>query len=272
MQPVSEGFNQDGQDNNPALIAQGYASLVESWRRLAQLAAGSVIEEGEGYTLISRRSRQPFFNILFLTSVPADLGAQLAHARAFFAAQQQVPWSVQGMGAVAKALAAQAHDYGLVHTDVEPAMLLTPLIQRPTAQSELIIRPVETMEQLYAFDEIVNMSFGMPSDPSGMISTLADYQRVNLTPYLGVVEGVPVVTALRSSAYGIAMIHVVCTLPAYRRRGFGEAMTWRAALDGIAEGCTASFLTATPLGHSVYARMGYQPCGDVHTWHAPAQV
>lgn len=268
MQLTSDTLHQEPPHSDSVLIDRGYMSLVESWRRLAQLAAGSMIEEGEGYTLVSRGSPQPFFNTLFLTSMPVDLGALLAHARAFFSTNQQVPWSVQGMGAVAEALAAQAHDYGLVHADVEPAMLLTPLAQRPPTQSKLIIRPVETMEQLSAFDSIVNTCFGISSDGSGSKSTLADYQRVNLALYLGFVEGVPVVTALRSPAYQIAMIHAVCTLPAYRRRGFGEAMTWRAVLDGIAEGCTASFLTATPLGHSVYARMGYRECGEVHTWHA----
>lgn len=255
-------------DDSSELIDRGYASLVESWRRLAQLAPTSVIEDGEGYTLISRHSRQPFFNTLFLTRVPTDLGALLAHARTFFSARQQVPWSVQAMGGVAEALAAHAHEWGLVHADTEPAMLLMPLVHRPPVQSELVIRRVETMEQLSAFDEIVNTSFGISSDTRRTMSTLADYQRVNLAPYLGFVEGVPAVTALRSPAYGVAMIHAVCTLPAYRRRGYGEAMTWRATLDGIPEGCTASFLTATPLGHSVYARMGYHNCGEVHTWHA----
>lgn len=268
MQTIGKTLNQQPQDSDPALTARGYASLVESWRRLAQLAPSSVIEAGEGYTLISRHSRQPFFNLLFLTSVPTNLGALLAHARTFFSVSQQAPWSVQAMGAVAEALAPEAAAFGLVHTDAEPAMLLTPLVQRPPVQSELAIRPVETMEQLSAFDEIVNTSFGIPSEPSRTMSTLADYQRVNLTPYLGFVDGVPAVTALRSPAYGVAMLHVICTLPTHRRRGFGEAMTWRAALDGIAEGCMASFLTATPLGHSVYARMGYRDCGEVHTWNA----
>lgn len=267
MQPVDETLNQDRQDNNPALIACGYASLVESWRRLAQLAPGSVIEEGEGYTFISRGSRQPFFNSLFLASVPADLGSLLAQARTFYA-HQQVPWSVQAMGTVAEALAPEAAALGLVHTDTEPAMILTPLVDRPPMQSELVIRRVENMEQLSAFDEIVNTCFGVPSEPSCTMSTLADYQRVNLIPYLGFVEGIPAVTALRSPAYGVAMIHVIGTLPAYRRRGFGEAITWRAVLDGIAEGCSASFLTASPLGYAVYARMGYRDCGEVHTWHA----
>lgn len=89
----------------------------------------------------------------------------------------------------------------------------------------------------------------------------------NLTLYLGYVAGVPVVTALCSSAHKVATIHVVCTLPAYRKHGFGAALTWQAVQDGMAEGYTVSFLTATAMGYRVYARMGYQPCGDLHTWH-----
>lgn len=270
MQSVNEVFRLDKQDSDPALIARGYASLVESWRRLAQLVPTSVIEEGEGYTLITRRNRQPFFNTLFLTRVPTDLGVLLAHAQTFFSAHQQAHWSVQGMGAVAEALAPEAAAFGLVHSDTEPAMLLTPLVYRPPVQSELVIRPVETIEQVEVFDEIIFTCFDLPRDAPRAKATPADYQKAKLALYLGFVEDAPVVTALRSTAYGVAMIHAICTLPAYRRRGFGEAITWRAALDGIAEGCAASFLTASPLGRAVYARMGYRDCGEVHIWNTQA--
>lgn len=257
--------------DSPELMARGYASLVESWRKLARSASRGAVEEGRGYTLVSTGSAEAAFNALFLMGLPADLGAVLAQARRFYA-RQGAPWSVQAVGDVADDLALQSARFGLVHADSEPGMILTPLVAGPPPPSELVIRPVETMQQLNTFGDIIRTVFGAPPDAPRLMDTPAYYQTPNLTLYLGYVAGVPAVTALRSTAHEVATIHVVCTLPAYRRRGYGAAMTWQAVRDGLAEGCTASFLTATPTGYPVYARMGYQPCGELHTWYAPTAM
>lgn len=257
--------------DNPELIARCYASLVESWRKLARSASRGAVEEGDGYTLISTGSVEAAFNALFLASLPTDLGAVLEQARRFYT-RQGVPWCVQAMGTVADALAPQAVHFGLVHADSEPGMILTPLVVGPPPPSELVIRPVTTMQQLIVFGDLIRTVFGAPPDAPRMIDTPAAYQTPHLTLYLGFVKEEPAVTALCSTAHQVATIHAVCTLPAYRQRGFGAAMTWQAVRDSMAEGCTASFLTASPLGHSVYARMGYRECGEVHTWHAPAKT
>lgn len=56
-------------------------------------------------------------------------------------------------------------------------------------QGELVIRPVETMEQLSAFDAIVNACFGVSSDVPRTRNTPADYQTVNLRPLPGPCRG-----------------------------------------------------------------------------------
>jgi len=91
----------------------------------------------------------------------------------------------------------------------------------------------------------------------------------DLTHYTGFMDGEPVATAMRFTSHRIAGVYNVSTLPTFRRRGIGAALTWRAALDGLAEGCIASALQASTLGEPVYRRMGYREALGYHTWLPP---
>ena len=48
------------------------------------------------------------------------------------------------------------------------------------------------------------------------------------------------------------------TVPAARRRGYGEAMTARVVADGIAAGCDVAVLQASEAGRPIYERLGFQ--------------
>jgi predicted GNAT family acetyltransferase len=74
---------------------------------------------------------------------------------------------------------------------------------------------------------------------------------------------------MRFASHGIAGVYNVSTIPSRRRRGIGAAITCRAALDGVAEGCDASTLQASVLGDPVYRRMGYRAALTYHTWPPP---
>jgi predicted GNAT family acetyltransferase len=82
---------------------------------------------------------------------------------------------------------------------------------------------------------------------------------------------VPVATAMRFSSHRIAGVFNVSTIPEYRRRGIGEAMTWRAAVDGLAEGCIASALQASEMGLPIYQRMGYRQVLTYQVWLPASQ-
>jgi GNAT superfamily N-acetyltransferase len=67
---------------------------------------------------------------------------------------------------------------------------------------------------------------------------------------LGVVEG---------DALGIFN---VATVPAHRRRGAGRAATLAAMRFGAERGCRVAVLQTSPLGRSMYERLGFEPYGD----------
>ncbi len=76
----------------------------------------------------------------------------------------------------------------------------------------------------------------------------------------------PIATSLLFETDGVAGVHVVGTLPDYRRRGIGAIMTQRCVEDGFANGCTFSALQSSSSGYPVYERMGYRHVADIQGW------
>jgi ribosomal protein S18 acetylase RimI-like enzyme len=86
--------------------------------------------------------------------------------------------------------------------------------------------------------------------------------------YLGYVGGKPAATSIRIRTGDIAGIYFVSTLPEFRRRGIGEAMTRKAIADGRATGCTLSYLQASKMGRPIYERMGFRVIEEYSEWKA----
>jgi len=117
------------------------------------------------------------------------------------------------------------------------------------------------------------MTAGFGGDPWAQPQILvgrALLDEPDMVHYVGFVDGAPVATAMRFSSQRVATVANVSTIPAYRRRGIGEAMTWRAALDGRAAGCVASYLQASEMGFPIYQRMGYRHVLTHRGWLSPA--
>jgi GNAT superfamily N-acetyltransferase len=111
---------------------------------------------------------------------------------------------------------------------------------------------------------------GAPADVTARMYDV--YRRLpqgDLDFSLGLIDGVPVATYYVFRTGSVAAIHQVVTLPAYRRRGIGAAMTAAAMLQAQAAGCHVAVLMASELGEPVYRRLGFRECCRVETyaWH-----
>lgn len=83
--------------------------------------------------------------------------------------------------------------------------------------------------------------------------------------WLWTVDGRPVAMAgQRPPVVGVARIGPVYTPPAYRRRGFGSAVTATATRDVQALGGVPVLFTdiANPVSNAIYQRLGYRAVGD----------
>jgi N-acetylglutamate synthase len=81
--------------------------------------------------------------------------------------------------------------------------------------------------------------------------------------YLGEADGQPAATAVSMTLGAYTGIFNVTTLPGFRRRGFGTAITARAAADRLAVGASYCWLQSSPDGYPVYRNLGFR---TIETW------
>ncbi|MGI8554674.1 MAG: GNAT family N-acetyltransferase [Dehalococcoidia bacterium] len=248
-----------------SLLARGHANYQELFRAMARFSPDGAIEEQDGVMLARSGHLLPFLNFAAVFRPPSDPAAVLARAQAFF-----FPFGLRFMlctvDEAASTMAPVAEAAGM-EPNSEPGMLLAPLEGSIPAVPGLRIQNVEDAETLRAYIDTMTAGFG--GGPWALPEILADAAMLrvpDITHYLGVINGVPVATATRVTSHRIAGVFNISTIPNYRKRGIGEAITWRAALDGRQEGCIASYLQASELGEPIYLRMGYRTVATYRTW------
>lgn len=84
--------------------------------------------------------------------------------------------------------------------------------------------------------------------------------------YTGEMDGQPVTTSLSLTLGGFTGIFNVATLPDWRGRGFGTAITARAVADGLAAGSRWCWLEATPAGLTAYRTAGFKAIEPRQFW------
>lgn len=182
-------------------------------------------------------------------------------ARAFFgdAAGFSCELELDTAGAVDEALRAR----GWRLDEEEPALVLVPTPRIfPPWPPGLTIRRVVDEEGLVRFHALSPLG-------ARWVPTLSAATDPAVALFVGYADGEPVATS-RLVCFGpTADLTSVGTAPAYRRRGYGTAVTWAAVAEGVRRGCTAAMLSATPMGYRVYARMGFVPACTFRTYVPP---
>ena len=260
----------DSETVTPSLLARVHANFAERARMQARLAGGA-IEEWDDAVLVMVGAFLPPANAAIVVRPPRDPDALLARARAFFG-RHGVSWALRTTPEAATVIGPAALAAGLTPAEPMPGMLLMPIAGEPPSVPGLTIQVVADAATLSVYNETASGGPGMPRDVYDGLYPPSVLAEPDITFYLGLHDGVPVATAGRISSHRIAQVFGVGTSPAYRRRGIGEAMTWRATLDGREEGCIAAFLLATPMGFPLYARMGYRHVIDYQTWVSEAEA
>lgn len=145
----------------------------------------------------------------------------------------------------------------------EPGLVLAPIPATiPTPPPELEVRPVTDEAALEDF-------FTVAETPRRIVPSLACATDPAVGLLVGYVDGRPTATARMALVGGTTDITGVVTAPAYRRRGYGTAMTWAAVREGAARGAASATLTATEMGYPVYVRMGFVPVCTFRAYASP---
>ena len=93
--------------------------------------------------------------------------------------------------------------------------------------------------------------------------------RLGFCLLLGELEGRPVACSMAVVSDGLVGVYNVGVEEAYRRRGFGAAMTWAAVAAGLDRGGRSAWLGASEMGYSLYRRMGFEDRFDYLSLERP---
>jgi hypothetical protein len=148
-----------------------------------------------------------------------------------------------------------------------PIHILPPGKQRPPQPSGLRIETVTTPEQLALLERVAIDGYpfeDMARAPAGALMGTGLLESDTMRLWLGFVGNKPVAGAIANVAQGINHVMLVVTLPRARRRGFGEAVTWEAAL---ADPALPAMLVSSDDGRPVYDRMGFLPVLRFAFWY-----
>lgn len=135
----------------------------------------------------------------------------------------------------------------------------------------LTIRRVHTLTELQDFAQVMAANWN-PPDPQVLIYYMRTAASL-LGPdapqwfYVGYLDDQPVaVSELTISGGvegGVVGLYSVCTLEAFRRRGFGMALTLYPLLEARAVGYHVGVLQASEQGARIYERLGFQAFGGI---------
>jgi GNAT superfamily N-acetyltransferase len=208
------------------------------------------------------------WNIVFVkrtTSKPRKVVEQWEQ----FFAQRKMSFRIRFSPGVERDFLTLLDESGYEKVDPVPVMTLDKIPEKMDEKDDLMIRKVATPEELRDFQEAGEKGFSLPTGAGPYVMTEQTFRLPEIEMFLGYSEGKPVCTSMLFQTGDIAGIYWVSTLPEYRRRGFGEAITLRAVIAGKNRGCTLANLQASAMGKPVYERIGFDNPYDYLAYRSP---
>jgi GNAT superfamily N-acetyltransferase len=153
---------------------------------------------------------------------------------------------------------------GLTHGGSEPGMAadLRALDEDRPVPGGLRIERVRDEAGLAAWSQTLAQGFGEGEREATWVA--ATYRVLGYDSddgpwwhYLARLNGEPVGTSTVFLGAGVAGVYFVSTTPQARGRGIGAATTVAGLVDARQAGYRIGILTSSPMGHSVYARLGF---------------
>ncbi len=260
----------------PDIKTVATANLVTHFTWVQRQTSGMHVDSSTNFVLTDSGLPCDTFNAVCQAALTSDNAVHGIHSAIDYFARNKRPFSWWlSPGDQPDNLVDLLLEAGLQEDYSELAMAAD-LSQLPTADlspNGLQIRRVQTVAELEDFARIISVMW-TPPDPE----VVRFYQLaapVILRPdspmwfYVGYVDETPVVTGEATVGDGVVGLYNICTLPDFRQRGFGTAMTLKPLVDAYAENYTTAILQATEAGARVYRRLGFETFGTVTEYKPP---
>jgi len=249
------------------LAAAVDANYWQSFKLLA-LACGGEVLEREGMLAVSTGLPVAMLNIAFVKRPLANAQASLEEAMHFYD-EERLPFVVRIREGVDLESETVSAALGMPYSDTVPGMALYPVPAPPDSVQGLNIEWVSNSKQLNDYQRVAAEGFGMPLELVERLMGPAFLEVEGFESYLGTMDEEPVGVSSVFVDGAVAGVYNVATLPSHRRRGIGEAMTWRSVSHGREAGCTVAVLEASAAGKPVYERMGFRVVAPYRTFRRP---
>ena len=241
------------------------AGLRHVWRTQCGYIAGGEVAEHDGILITATRLPDVTLNCAFLTAPPADAQAALDWCAGWFHDRGRRA-GIELRAGDHPEVEAALRRRGFEVVVRRPAMTLHPL---PDTPAQPHVTRVEDEGDLVAFQVIQGIAFDMTPEVTAAFVPPAALTTPGLTLFLARHEGVAAASAAVSiSPYGAGIVGV-STLPAYRRRGLGAAVTKAAIKHAYDSGADLAWLYPSPMARSLYERLGFRALDDVQVWAEP---
>lgn len=132
--------------------------------------------------------------------------------------------------------------------------------------SGLEIRKVSSLDEFLVWARANSMGFGSSPNFLDPFVRPESLEMKGISYYIASFSGKPVATSLSCVSNGVAGVYAVATIPEFRGRGFGTAVTAFAVREGFAKGCDLAALQSGSMSTPVYLRMGFRYVFDCHGW------
>ncbi len=251
-----------------------HLNLVDSLRQLFELDPGAEIEIGSGWVFGAGRSTHPLIsNAAFRVDDGLDPVEFLERARAFFAARDRgfAVW-VRGVEGD-RDLSAAAKEAGLQEVYAMPEMVLEDRVEkRPTPAGVALHRVASAAdaEDYWAVATSAYASLGFPPEIFAFYESHDGIAADNAAAFLARIDGRPAAIAMTIVSRGVAGIYWVGTTEEARGSGLGWAVTATAVNAGFELGAEIASLQASPMGESLYRKMGFETIFDYRLLTLPA--
>jgi ribosomal protein S18 acetylase RimI-like enzyme len=246
--------------NSLALRADNNLRAFSSvWARACD---GEVWTNGDVLAALSGAEARGF-NRAFVLRRPADALRSFTEAREHLVAHAPVSrlFALESMNIDENVLVAA----GLIRDGGIPILALHPIDDTPNGP-DAVIRAVEGETMLAQLVELVTATFEFDMGVLARVFTPALLDNPAWHGYVAYIDGTPAATSTLFVHERVAGIYYVGTLPQYRKRGLGEAVTRRCVIDGFRGGCDVASLQASSEGQPIYERMGFQHVGYYRTY------
>lgn len=238
-----------------------HEALVESFRSLFARLDRARFEERVGYLfLVCPHLPLPQLNGVWANGCEQEQEAvrELGRAIAEIEGLGLPCWVQTRARGATPALEREARRLGLTSEESAPGMVVTAGDLQEVCGPPVEITCLADAAFLTEAQTVAAEGFEAPPHLMAPFYTPQIAATPGLSIYLGRVAGQPVSTATSFRQGNSVGIFNVATPPTHRRSGYAAALTIRAVKDAFNAGANFAWLQSSPLGNSLYRRIGFQ--------------